>query len=41
VAMGSGGDRRLAAIYALIQLTLPALTYAVALVLPRVKKGTP
>lgn len=41
VAIGSGGERRLAAIYALIQLTLPALAYAVALILPRIKKGTP
>ena len=41
VAIGSGVDPRLAAIYALIQLTLPALAYAVALILPRLKQGTP
>ncbi|BCS97641.1 ABC transporter permease [Desulfoluna limicola] len=41
VAIGSGVDRRLAAIYALIQLTLPALAYAAALIVPRLKRGTP
>lgn len=41
VAIGSGVDRRLAAIYALIQLTLPALAYATALIVPRLKRGTP
>ena len=41
VAIGSGVDRRLAAIYALIQLTLPALAYVVALAVPRLKRGTP
>lgn len=41
VAIGSGVDRRIAAIYALIQLTLPALAYAMALILPRMKRGTP
>ena len=41
VAIGSGVDRRLAAVYALIQLILPALAYGVALVIPRIKRGTP
>ncbi|SCY06797.1 ABC transporter permease [Desulfoluna spongiiphila] len=41
VAIGSGVDRRLAAVYALIQLTLPALAYATALIVPRLKRGTP
>jgi putative thiamine transport system permease protein len=35
VAIGSGVDRRLAAIYALLQLALPALAYGAALLLPR------
>ncbi len=38
VATGSGGDRRLAAIYALIQTVLPALAYGFALALPRLKR---
>ncbi|WP_300673733.1 hypothetical protein [Desulfoluna sp.] len=41
VAIGNGGDRRLSAIYALMQLTLPALAYAAALIIPRLKRGTP
>jgi putative thiamine transport system permease protein len=36
VAIGSGVDRRLAAIYALMQLALPAMAYALALMVPRV-----
>ncbi|WP_051234314.1 ABC transporter permease [Halomonas halocynthiae] len=35
VALSSGGDRRLTAVYALTQLTLPALGFALALGLPR------
>ncbi|VFQ43210.1 ABC transporter permease [Desulfoluna butyratoxydans] len=41
VAIGSGVDRRLAAVYALIQVALPTLAYATALVIPRLKRGTP
>ncbi|WP_244613412.1 ABC transporter permease [Modicisalibacter radicis] len=35
VALASGGDRRLTAVYALLQLLLPALGFALALGLPR------
>ena len=35
VSLASGGDRRLAAVYALWQLALPALGFALALGLPR------
>lgn len=35
VALASGGDRRLTAVYALTQLALPALGFALALGLPR------
>ncbi|SDL18841.1 putative thiamine transport system permease protein [Modicisalibacter muralis] len=35
VNLASGGDRRLAAVYALLQLALPALGFALALGLPR------
>lgn len=35
VALSSGGDRRLTAVYALTQLALPALGFALALGLPR------
>jgi putative thiamine transport system permease protein len=37
VAIGSGGDRQLAAIYALIQLGLPAMAYLFALAYPRLR----
>lgn len=35
VSLASGGDRRLAAVYALTQLMLPAMCFALALLLPR------
>lgn len=35
VSLASGGDRRLTAVYALLQLALPALGFALALGLPR------
>ncbi|MGB8712981.1 MAG: ABC transporter permease, partial [Onishia taeanensis] len=35
VSLASGGDRRLTAVYALMQLLLPALGFALALALPR------
>lgn len=35
VTLASGGDRRLTAVYALAQLMLPALGFALALLLPR------
>ncbi len=35
VSLASGGDRRLTAIYALLQLVLPALGFMVAMALPR------
>ncbi|MFD2189454.1 ABC transporter permease [Pistricoccus aurantiacus] len=35
VSLASGGDRRIAAVYALLQLLLPALGFALALGLPR------
>jgi putative thiamine transport system permease protein len=35
VSLASGGDRRLTAIYALLQLLLPALGFMLAMLVPR------
>ncbi len=37
VAIGSGVDRRLAAVYALVQLGIPAMAYLFALVYPKIR----
>lgn len=37
VAIGSGVDRRLAAVYALVQLGIPAMVYLFALLYPRIR----